>query len=160
MTMQRRPMQWFTSEQALGPLTAATAQTNLILYSVLSQSNAAVKGATVTRMLVDLVMGGASLAQDIRMHWGITVVNADARAAGVFPDPSDLAETVSWLARGRLIGIQSDLSDSSQRRYAQLDIRSQRVLRSEKDELHLIVDNAGPNTFNWAAWIRVLMKLP
>ena len=155
-----RPMQWVDSEARFGAL-AANAQSNLLLYNSLSLTAGLVKGATITRMIVDVTGRAGSVAQINYLFWGITVVNADARSAGAFPDSDDMGETAGWLARGRLVVMADSISDASQFVHARLDLRSQRILRSEKDELHLIVDN-GSSSFvvDWAAMIRVLVKLP
>jgi len=155
-----RPMQWFDTETPFGGL-AGNAQANLLLYNVTFQASASVKGATITRMIIDLRLQAGSVAQLTEVYWGIILVNADARAAGAFPDADDMSETAGWLARGRMMVVQSDLSDRSQWDEVHMDLRSQRVLRNEKDELHLILDNGSASfTANWAAMIRVLVKLP
>ena len=120
-----------------------------------------VKGATVTRMLLDIRLEASSLAQQVQCHWGIVIVNADARAAGAFPDADDLGDRADWLVRGHLRTVQDSLSDASQWDRVKADLRAQRVLRSEESELHLIMD-AGSDGFTmvWSAYIRVLMKLP
>ena len=155
-----RPMQWVsrsTGFLSLAPLTL----TNFILYNSLSISSAAVKGATVTRMIVDLTFKNNALAQNNDAYWGIVPVNADASAAGGFPDPKDMTDRASWLVRGREQFNADSLSDYAQWVRVRQDLRSQRILRSEQDELHLLVENAdGADTFQWAAFIRVLMKLP
>ena len=157
--MTTRRMQWFTSEQVFASLPFGVSG-NLLLYNILSQDASPVKGATVTRMLVDLRIQAAGTASRVDMPWGIVLVNADARAAGAFPDPEDLADRAGWLARGRLMTVQDSLSDASQWDRVALDLRSQRVMRNEKDELHLLVHNTTTGTLLWAAYIRVLMKMP
>ncbi len=153
-------MQWFSTETPFGGL-AGAAFGNLLLYNVTFQASAAVKGATVTRTIVDLRLQAGSVAQLTEVYWGIIVINADARAASAFPDPEDMSETAGWMVRGRMQVVQSDLSDRSQWDEVKMDLRGQRTLRNEKDELHLILKNGSASfTANWAAFIRVLMKLP
>jgi len=155
-----RPMQWVTRD--IGPATLASGLlTNFILYNSLSITSAATKGVTITRMIVDIVAKNDALAQLNKAFWGIVPVNADASAAGGFPDPEDMTDRASWLARGRIVVNADSLSDSSQWSRTELDLRSQRILRSEQDELHLIVKNVATGfTIQWAAFIRVLLKLP
>ena len=85
-------------------------------------------------------------------------MNADARAAGAFPEADDVSDRAGWMVRGVLRGKNSDLSDSSQTVHRSLDIRSQRVMRNEEDELQLVLDAFTPNALEWAADIRVLVK--
>ena len=155
-----RPMQWFTRTSAFATL-ASAAQVNFILYNNLSLDNAATKGATVTRMVIDLIFKSDAVAQLNQVHWGIVLVNGDASAAGAFPDPGGDSDRAGWLVRGNDYVIQDSLSDSSQWTRVKLDLRSQRVLRSEADGLELILQAAVTGfTVQWAAFIRTLMKLP
>ena len=156
----RRATQWLSTYKGRGNL-ASGVQDNLLLVNETELGVREVKGATVTRILLDIRLEASSVAQQVQMHWGIVVVNADARAAGAFPDADDYGDRADWLVRGHLRTIQSDLSDASQWDRVRADLRAQRILRSEESELHLIVD-AGSDGFTmiWTAFIRVLMKLP
>ena len=136
----RRALQWIMREQVNSGL-ASGAQDNLTLYSSAIHGNRFGKGATVTRLLVDIKLAAAVVAQRNRFYWGIVVMNADARAAGAFPDPEDETDRPSWLARGRMEVVQDSLSDASQWDRALLDLRSQRIIRNEEDELQLVVTN-------------------
>ena len=153
-------MQWFTSAVNPWQNLSALQQSNMLLYNVTYQAAALVKGATITRLIVDLQMRNTFLSQTAWMFWGITTVNADARAALAFPDPSDLGETAGWMVRGRLVATSLNLVGNQEITRTMLDIRSQRVFRNEKDELHLIVDNGPSAGCEWTAFIRVLVKLP
>ena len=159
--VRRRGMQWvdsFSSES--NTLSVATLQTNLLLFNDTTFGGRHVKGATATRLLVDITLKADSVAQYVTMIWGITMVNADARAAGHFPDPNDIADRAAWMVRTRMMTIQASLSDSSQWERLRLDLRAQRVFRSEEDELHLIINNAGSFTLDWSAHVRTLIKDP
>ena len=158
MTM-RRQTQWFTREQ-INSAVGSGVSDNLTLTSA-GVHNTFRQGMTVTRMIIDLVLAADTLAQRNRFYWGICVVNAAARAGGAMPDPSDVTERPSWLVRGRMEVIQNSLSDASQWTRTLLDLRSQRVLRSEDDELQLLIKN-GATGFGaeWSAFIRVLVKMP
>ncbi len=159
-TRNRRVLQWFTSNQNNTALLSDTQQ-NLLLYNAIVQGPRFIKGATVTRILLDLVIEADSVAQRNTMFWGIAVVNADARAAGAFPEADDVSDRAGWLGRGKLEVEQASLADSSQWGRTKLDLRSQRVLRNEEEELHLIIDAAATGfTLNWSAYVRVLMRLP
>jgi hypothetical protein len=159
LARNRRGFEWFSSDIDFADL-AGDGQTNLLLYNAIGQGARFVKGATVTRMIIDLRMRANAVAQTVILFWGIVVVNADARAAGAFPEADDLTDRADWLIRGKMQTIQASLSDSSQWDTVKLDIKSQRVLRAEEDELHLILDSRGANVLEWTAFIRVLMRMP
>ena len=114
----------------------------------------------MTRTIVDLTCRANSVSQVVEMFYGIVVVNADARAAGSFPEADDMSDRPDWLVRGRMTTVTDSLFDSSQWHRVRLDLRSQRVLRSEEDELHVVIDNATANDLSWSAFVRVLMKMP
>jgi len=156
---QPRPVQWVSSQFSFSNFVAG-ATTNLLLYNSLSLGFAAVKGATVTRTILKLWVASQALAQLNELAWGITQVNADARAASAFPDPDDMSDRAGWMIRGWELNQMSDLSNSNQWTTVNMDLRGQRVLRNEQDELHLIVHNSGSFGLVWSAFVRVLMKLP
>ncbi len=87
-------------------------------------------------------------------------MNADARAAGAFPDADDMSDRPGWMVRGRLQNIMLNVQDSSQWTRLHLDLRGQRRLRSEEDELQLILDSSAGFTVEWSPFIRVLVKWP
>ena len=159
--MPGRTLQWFTAFRAWTSV-AALATTNLSLYSSATLLSAPVKGVTVTRTILDLRMRNDSVAQDTELAWGITTVNGDAVSAAAFPDPDDQSDRVSWLIRGRLMGNADSLSDTSQWQRDQYDLRAQRVLRDERQELHLILHNSsgGAAARSYAVFARVLMRMP
>ena len=161
VTRNRRPFEWYSSRQGAFVTLASGAQTNLLLYNAISLGVRNIKGATITRIIGQLKLRADSLAQNVDLHYGIVVVNADARAAGAFPDPDDLSDRPDWMVRGLLQTVQASLSDSTQWDVAKFDLRAQRILRSEEDELHLIL-TAGATGFilEWSAFFRVLVRLP
>jgi len=156
----RRPMQWYTVHRDFATL-AALATTNTTLYSASVLGARNVIGATITRMIIDIGMRNDSLAQLNTLHWGIVIMNADARAAGAFPDPADETDRPDWLVRSRLQGNADSLSDSSQWNRIRMDLRAQRKFRSEEDELQLICKNSSAAFVNsWTMYIRTLVRLP
>ncbi len=130
------------------------------MFDQLSSVTSAVKGYTVTRMILDLRLKADSVAQESSLFWGIAVVNSDARASGVLPDADVMNERAGWLVRGRLTTIQDSLSDRQQQDVAQLDLRSQRVMHNDEEELLLILDSVSAFISQWQVFVRVLMKLP
>ena len=159
MVTRRRPFEWYTANQFFTNL-AANAQGNLLIYNAIQHGVRGIKGATVTRLLVDIELQPDSVGQNVVMFWGITMVNADARAALAFPEADDPADRADWLGKGRLQTSSSDLFDGSQWHRVHRDLRAQRVFHSEEDELHLIVDSGTVNVLTWSAFIRVLIRLP
>ena len=163
MTTRRgasRPLEWYTKDQSFTAI-ASAAQSADTLYSAAGEGVSFIKGATVTRMIIDVFLRAGSVAQLCRLFWGITIVSAEATAASAFPDVDDLTDRHDWLVRGRLMTIQDSLSDSSQWDRVHLDLRTQRVIRSEESELMFIVD-AGSDGFamEWAHFIRTLIRKP
>ena len=158
MVTQRRTLKWVNVEKPFTNL-AAGAQDNLLIYNEAVLGQLSVKGTTVTRLLLDLKIRSDSLAQLNLLHYGITTVNADARAAGAFPDANDMTDRASWLVRGKLEN-QMTAQDTSQWTMIERDLRAQRVFRNEEEELHLIIRNSTSNILSWSVFIRVLMKMP
>jgi len=155
----RRATEWVSKDVIFTSLTSASQQTqNLYRGADVAWS---VKGSTVTRILLDFEMRPSVVAQVCRIYWGIVIVNADAVAALVFPDADDMTERSDWLARGMLTATMSDVQDSSQWKGIHRDLRAQRVMRAEDDELRLVVDAGSDGfTMTWRAMIRTLVKLP
>ena len=153
-------MEWYSTATSFATI-ASGAQTNLLLYNSTFMTSAPTRGVTITRMILDMRFRADSINQLPELFWGVTIINADARAAGAFPDADDMADKTDWMVRGRLMTIQSDLGDSSQWDRSQYDLRSQRIFRSSTDELHLILDASGSGvTGQWACFARVLVKFP
>ena len=156
----RRPLKWFTTSQDFTNL-VSNAQTNLFLYGTSSSVAEGVKGSTITRMIVDLTCAPIAVSQRVQLFWGIAIINADARAAGAFPEADDPGDRADWLARGRLQSTSGNLSNRSEWDQVRLDLHSQRIMRGAEDELHLVLDAIGSGfTLDFSAYIRVLMKLP
>jgi len=158
LTQQRRTLKWVNVESDFTAL-AAGSQTNLLLFNEAVFGALTVKGMTVTRLLFDLKIRSDSLAQLNQLHYGIAIVNADARAAGAFPDANDMADRANWLVRGKLEN-QMTAQDTSQWTTMERDLRAQRVFRNEEEELHLIIRNSTSNVLSWSTFTRILMKLP
>ena len=155
-TRVRRATQWYeTIQQDIALLPSA--QDFLDLLSNIASGNR--QGATVTRMILDIRIRAAALTAVHEMYWGIAVFNADAVAAGAFPE-SDLVDDTNWLVHGRLLCASSNLSDHTQGDRVLMDIRSQRVLRAQQDRLIMVRDNATATTITFNCFARVLVKHP
>lgn len=159
-SLRRRETEWFGLDRTTFQALAGLAQTNETLFSATLAGARFVKGTTITRMLIDIAIRADNVAQTVQLAWGITTMNADARAAGAFPEADDPSDRAGWMVRGRLITIQASLSDASQWHRKTLDIRSQRILRNEEEELQLILDNQSATDLNFSVYVRVLVKWP
>ena len=155
----QRPMQWYDRFTAFANLTAG-AITNHNLYTASIHGVRNIRGATLTRMIFEMHLRSDAVAQENNVNWGILIMNADARAAGAFPDPDDESDRAGWIVRGRLFSMQSDLSDYSQWTHRELDLRAQRIFRDEESELQLILKNNGSFVAEWAIYLRMLIRLP
>ncbi len=157
-TPNRRPTEWFTTSR-LFTLLADGAQTNETLLSAAGIGARFIKGTTITRMIIDLRLKPATIAQQTSLFWGIVVMNSDARAAGAFPDTDDVSDRPDWMIRGRMQSISENLSKLSNQDHRVIDLKSQRVLHSEEDELQLIFDNTSEGfAIFFSLFIRVLVK--
>ena len=157
--MPARVKQWFSTQQSFVTL-AGNAQDDLALYNAVIHGPRFIKGATVERMIIKMLLRSPVTTQDNTLFWGIVVVNSDARAALAFPEADDMSDRPGWLVRDTLENSMSNLSDAAQWSQTKMDIRTGRILRNEEDELSLVVDNGSANALQWAIFIRVLMLLP
>jgi len=156
----RRETEWFTLQRAFADL-APDGQTNETLFNAISIGGRFIKGTTITRMIIDMTFRNQTAAQDNIATWGILVMNADARAAGAFPEADDVSDRAGWMIRAQELFNAVAVASSSDWKRTFVDLKSQRLLRTEEDELQLIIDNrSGSFTFAWAAYIRVLVKWP
>ena len=154
----RRGTEWFTTDRGFTALGSGS-QDNVTLFNASLVGARFVKGTTITRMLIDFIVKNDAIAQTNILYWGIVTMNADARAAGAFPDPLDVSDRAGWMVRGKILTNADSLSDSSQWARKTLDIRSQRILHTEEDELQLILESSGTGfTLQWATYIRTLVK--
>ena len=155
----RRPFEWYETAATMTSL-GANAQTHAVIRSAIDQGAANLRGSTVTRLVGWVALKASTLTVLAELAFGIIIVNADARIAAALPDPNDPSDRANWMYRDRLLCQSGNLSDSSQWDRIRFDIRSQRIMRSEEDEL-VIIFNAGPlNNPDFAFNIRSLIKLP
>ena len=156
--MQRhRTTEWYSKDIGIATLATGLLAT-LELYSIADVTATEIKGSTITRTLLQIRMNSNSISQNNELFWGLVQVNADAAAAAAFPDPEDLSDRPGWLARGKMENIQSDLSDSSQWTMLSIDLRGQRIMRTEETEYFLLIRNSGAFTLQWSAYVRTLIK--
>ena len=155
--VMKRQLGWVSTEQGFGTL-AAGASSRLTLYQDSTFGGRHTKGATVTRTIAKIWLRSDSVAQENDMAWGIAVMNGDVPAGS--PDPSDMSDRPGWLIRDYLRNAQDSLLNSAQWTLAHMDLRSQRILRSEEEVVRLQVKNDGANILQWAAFVRLLIKLP
>ena len=155
-----RALKWFTTlrqHQAL----ADNAQITFDLLADASVGNA--DGSTVTRIIAKIWAFNDTSGNPKVLDWGIVFVDNDAAAAGAYPDADDEDERVDWMVRDRLFcytapeaGVQVIAAHSA------LDLRAQRIRRTESDKLTLIMDmdlNGTGGVFV-SFIVRVLMRMP
>lgn len=157
---RRRETEWFALDRVPFQSLTGNSQTNETLFNATAVGARFVKGTTMTRMLIDIAIKPNSISQQVALAWGIVTMNADARAAGAFPDAEDVSDRAGWMMRGRLVTISANLSEASQWDRRTYDIRSQRVLRDEEQELQLVLNNITANDLSWSVYIRLLVKWP
>ena len=145
MTIRRRETEWF--ESIVGFTSRGTnTQFAVDLYSAAFLGAHGIKGSTITRTVVKLALLPEVQTTIVELHWGIVIVNADAVAAGVLPDANDVADRADWLIRGWLFAKSGNISDGSQTDRVIVDLRSQRIIRAEEDQLTLVVNMSNPWT--------------
>jgi len=152
-----RTLKWFTRIVQDGTV-PASGQTCVDVLRNVEEANR--KGLTITRIIMDFVTLADAVAERTECFWGIVLVNSDAAAADVFPDPATEADNVAWLGRGMHVNGTSDLLDSSNYSRTRIDLRAQRVTRSAQEELHLIIDQSSGGGIVFNVHLRVLCRLP
>ena len=118
------------------------------------------KGATVTRIILELSLAANAIDIVARTKWGIVSISEDAATAAAFPDADAALDLADWLIRGASVIVSSDVNDGSQFVRVSRDYRAQRVLRGATDETHFIIDNASGVQVNFDLWTRILVRLP
>ncbi len=154
-----RITKWFTT---LGTLQAIpdNGQNTFALLADLAASQT--QGATITRILMEMWASNDSINNPKTMDWGIVLLAGEAVSAGAFPDADDEDERVDWMGRGRMHVKTSNLNEGRDMGHMTRDLRAQRVIRDEFQQLRLIVDadaNGAGGIFLTFA-IRVLLKMP
>ena len=152
----RRPFQWFT-RIIEGQVVAAGAQACTDLLVGLPDANT--KGATVTRVIMRLVTRPDTINELSHTLFGIAIVNADAAAAGAFPDADVEGDNVRWLVRGLHVNDSTSINSPEEHRISDYDLKAQARFRSEQEELHLILDQ-GSFGIRFDLLCRILVKLP
>ena len=160
VTRRGRRLEWFDS--ILGFTTIADGgQTSQTLFDANVLGAIGVKGATITRQIVKIIMRPTVLVTISELHYGITIVNADALTASAIPEADVVSDRADWMVRGWLAAFSNSLSDSTQTDRVMADIRTQRIMRSEEDALIVIYDNAlNGVSIQVAHFIRTLIRMP
>ena len=154
----RRALEWFSTLADAQSVTSGS-QSNNSLLSLMDTS--VTKGATITRIILQLVIHLGSTAVNSRLKYGIVIVSEDAAAANAFPDADVSSDQADWLVRGAEMLRVSDANDGSQFVRVFRDLRAQRILRSADDQLHFIIDQDSSGiTATYELFTRVLVRLP
>ena len=156
-----RQTEWYEDFRDFTPLVQGTSDVVRIRAAV-DEGAANLKGSTVTRLIGWVAVVPTVLASVSSCAWGIIVGNSDARVVGALPNPEDISDRADWMVRDRMLVNSNSLSDSSQWARRSFDLRAQRVMRSEEDELCFVIHASATNnnTMNYAVYIRALLLLP
>ena len=157
MVGQRRQTEWFDTNADAQTLTTGSQSNNELLSQMVTDE---VKGSTITRILMQLTLRAGTVDTVGLVKWGIVVVNGDAAAADAFPDADVASDRADWMAKGAELVVMSSLTQSHQVLRIARDLRAARIMRSEEDELHFIIDqNSSGMTINYDLWTHILVKL-
>ena len=158
VTRNRRPLEWFTHSYAFNDIAAGAQEADDVLVET---SGRHLKGHTITRCLVDLWVRPTTIDQFSNTWYGLTLVNVDAAAASAFPDADVDSDNADWILRGMTVNsITGTLTDSSQWSHRRYDLRAQRVIRTDQDQLRMVWDQSSAGGASRAAFFRILLKLP
>jgi len=134
----RRQVEW-QDQSVLNTAVAIGSQIGLDLTDQMAELDKG--GATITRIIGSLVVRPDTTQQRDFVFAGIVLVNEDAVAGALFPDPSVDGDQPGWMWKGFDTVMVSNTGDSSQFSRLHFDIRSQRKMR-HTDDLILVVDNS------------------
>jgi len=153
-----RSLAWFTTIANAQTVTTGGQSANALLTNLDLELH---KGATVTRMIVQLFLLANTIDILGRIQWGIVLVNRDAADVVVFPDPGVANDRADWLVRGAESLLMSDINDGSQAVRVSRDLRAQRMLRDRQATLQFVIDQgASGMTVTYDLFVRVLIRLP
>ena len=155
----RRGFRWVT-RRVIRRVIASGQQECIDLLAPYSSVVDNLKGHTVTRILMRFGSVADTVDQITECDYGIALVNADAAAAGAFPDADVEGDNVRWLLRDYQQNVVSSLTQRHQRVERTYDLRAQALLRSDQEELHLIVDQESGGGAIFSMQTRVLLRLP
>ena len=139
---------------------AASAQQCVDLLVPYSSVVDNLKGHTVTRIILKIVVEADGAGPVSQTHWGIALVNADAAAALAFPDAEAEQDNVRWLLRDYSDNRLSSTTDHAQLTIERYDLRAQALLRSDQEELHLIVNQNAADGILFSSMTRILLRMP
>ena len=159
VSRNRRQTKWFTTLRTLQAL-ADNTQLTFPLLADLSASQT--QGATITRILIELWIANDITNNAKTMDWGIVLLAGEAVTAGGIPDAQDEDERVDWMGRGRMHVITNNISVMPNFAHMERDLRAQRIIRDEFQELRLItnLDANGTGGVFLTIFTRVLVKMP
>ena len=154
-----RLLKWFTTLRNLQAL-ADNSQITFQLLEDLTVSQT--EGSTITRILIEIWIRNDTVQNEKTMDWGIVLLGGEAVAAGVFPDADVEDERVDWLARGRMHGYTNGLFINQDNSHVERDLRAQRIVRDEFQQLRLIFnsDTNGTGGLFVTFITRVLLRMP
>ena len=115
------------------------------------------KGMTLVRMIGQIGIAPTGAGDQVEFAAGITIMEADAAAAGAYPDPSS-DNLHPWLWWVRDAPFRE--SGSTRNILYPIDVKGMRRLRSSADSFYLIVENDdSAHTLTLTVGFRMLYKL-
>ena len=153
-----RTLRWFQTHADAQTVTSGGQSANELLSALTVDQR---KGATITRMILQLWFRADTIDSICRVKWGIVSISEDANTASAFPDADSALDLADWLIRGAEVVLTSDVNDGSQAVRVFRDVRSQRILRGATDQTHFVVDQATSGTsVTYDVYSRILVLLP
>ena len=153
----RRQTEWYDTDVNVSVPISGQATVQLDVNLVSDEK----KGATITRVLVSLIVFPSAVNLSSRVHMGIVLIEQDAVSAGAFPDVDQMDDQPGWMWRHMMSVRTENVSVRRSYQLVQADIRAQRKYIGEDYQLRLIIDeNGGVVEGNCDGLIRVLVKKP
>ena len=154
----QRQLRWFQTHADAQNVTSGGQSANQLLSALTVDQR---KGATITRILMHLVLEAQAIDTSGLVKYGICSMSEDAVTASAFPDADAALDLTDWLIRGAAVIRMSDTDDGAQLVRIEKDFRAQRVLRGATDETHFIIDqNTSGMSIVYHLYTRILVRLP
>jgi len=144
----RRAVRWRNESNLLTP--AADAQEEAGISTGVFD-----KGTTLTRILMELAITPVTTNTNADIWIAIWVGAFGGIPADISADSDD-----SYLYWSRVVMRVPSATGPDWFQYRTLDLRGQRVARSDRENIHLVVHAGAASAFNVFATTRVLLKLP
>ena len=144
---------WFDRQNATLSTIAAGGQSLVDLFENISEAD--LRGGTVVRMLVHLLLRG-NVNTILEWAFGILPITGDAFTAGAVPDPA-FDEPNWYLYDSGMVGLTTETRSINK----DYDIRTaRRIADGESALLHVITNLAASASLDYDIATRILIRLP